>query len=385
MKSLVFVMNIPSPYRLYTFRVMHAECQRRGIGFHVHFMARGHAERPASWLNPKMDFPYTYWRDYGKSFHHFNPGLIWELIRNPPDWIHLGSPFDTFTCIALAFLARKTILCAGSEGNTKTPGQLHGIKGWMKRAVYSRCRYITAAGQEGVRFVALHQSLTKKKMPEPILLPNLVDETQFRPREYWPMEDIVRCRKTMGAAEGERLCLIPARFIWEKGLVPFFKILRPEMLEGWHITIMGHGPLRQEVESVMQERGVDRFVTIIESIPYDDMPVCYAAADLMLLPSVQDQNPLTVIEALHSGLPIALSDRVGNVDEAVTDGKNGWVLPVMNAEAFPQVLTQVWNADLDQLRAMGRHSYEYNAKFWRSDLAIGKYLDEVIKILEGAK
>lgn len=377
MKRISFVMNIPSPYRLHTFKHMYVTCQRRGIDFHVHFMARGHAERPASWLNPKIDFPHTYWRDYGRSFHHFNPGLIWELIRNPPDWIHLGSPFDTFTCIALAFLARKAILCAGSEGNTKTPGQLHGIKGWMKRAVYSRCRYVTVAGQEGVRFVALHQSLTKKKMPEPILLPNLVDETRFRPREYWHQEDIARCRKTMGAVEGERLCLIPARFIWEKGLVPFFKLLTPEMLKGWHITIMGHGPLRQEVESVMRERGVDRFVSIIESIPYDDMPVCYAAADLMLLPSVQDQNPLTVIEALHSGLPLALSDRVGNVDEAVTEGRNGWVLPVTDEGRFKITLEKVFATGKIQLAEMGNRSLKENTLFWNTQKAIDRFLDEV--------
>lgn len=385
MKRLSFVMNIPSPYRLHTFRVMYAECQRRGIDFHVHFMARGHKERPASWLNPQIDFPHAYWRDWGYKTHHFNPGLILELLRNPPDWIHLGSPFDTFTCIALAFLSRRAILCAGCEGNTKTPGRMHGFLGWFKRLVFSRCPFVTVPGADGARYVALHQSFTKRRMPSPILLPNLVDETRFRPREQWPSTDVAACRQGLGVKDDERLCLIPARLSPVKGLVPFMELLSRTMLAQWKIVIMGQGELRDEILAKARERQVEDRVTILDYVKYDDMPRYYAAADLLLLPSIYDPNPLSLIEAVHSGLPIAASCQCGNIDEAVTDRRNGWVLPVGEKESFARKLAEVFSTDLARLQAMGRYSYEHNAQFWRSDLAIGKYLDEVVSVLEGAK
>ena len=55
------------------------------------------------------------------------------------------------------------------------------------------------------------------------------------------------------------------------------------------------------------------------------MPKYYAASDLFLLPSIHDPNPLSVVEALHSGLAVAISDRCGNVEEGVMDGDNGFV------------------------------------------------------------
>ncbi len=129
-KRFEIVHNIASPYRVHLFGEMHRQLTERGIDFHVHFMSdmsRGYDDRPKSWRNPQMDFPYTYWRDWGYSHYAFNPGIIWHLFRHRPDWLLVGSCYDTFTGIFSSLLcpARQAKIC-WLEGNTKSPNKLRG-------------------------------------------------------------------------------------------------------------------------------------------------------------------------------------------------------------------------------------------------------------------
>lgn len=129
---------------------------------------------------------------------------------------------------------------------------------------------------------------------------------------------------------------------------------------------------------IVNDRGLSDFVKVIHSVPYQDMPRYYASADLCVIPSVRDQNPLAAVEALHSGLPLALSDQAGNVDEAVSEGENGWVLPVLDKEAFFAKLKTVFSTAKERLAEMGRVSKEKNARFWNTKESIRTFLSHVI-------
>lgn len=372
------IQNIPSPYRLHMFNVMRDLLGERGWEFEVNFMSEGHGDRPAAWRNPKIDFPHRYWPDHGRGAHHFNPGMIRYLRSRRPDALLVGSTFDTFTSIAATYLVKAPVRCAWSEGNTKTTGRMHGFKGWLKREIFSHYPFIGVPGSDAAAYVALHQSLTRKKMPECVYLPNIVDESKFRPRCDWPAADVEAMRATLVQSPDTRICLVPARLEPVKGLVPMIGLLEKEWLAGWKIVIMGQGPLEGEIKALARSRGLEEHLTILPYVPYAQMPLMYAAADLMMLPSVYDPNPLSVVEALHSALPVALSDRAGNVEEGVADGKNGWRLDVRNHENFKRQLAEVFAAPAERLREMGGISRRENAQFWNSRATIARFLDRIL-------
>lgn len=379
MKKFVAVMNIPSPYRLHLLGELARQLKGRGIDFHCHFMAHGHKDRPKSWLNPKIDFPHTYWRDWGVGQYHFNPGMILRMILNPPEWLICGSSFDTFTGIGVQLFGRAKVKMCWLEGNTKTPGRMGGLIGWFKRFVMRRCIFAPVPGSDAAKYVALHRVRTTKRMPYPAYLPNLVDETRFKPRSHWLDADIVAVRRVFDAAPTDRVCLIPARLEQVKGLVPFFSHLTREMIEGWRIVLMGQGPLKNEILATLVTRGIAERVNILDYVPYDEMPKYYAAADLLLLPSVYDPNPLCVVEALHSGLPVALSEMAGNVAEAVTEGANGWVLHVGDEVRYAEDLRRVFASSQTDLVKMGKVSKETNSRFWNTKESIAHFIEEVVK------
>ena len=381
-KRFEVVHCIASPYRVHMFSEMYRQLSARDIDFHVHFMSdmsRGYDSRPTSWRNPKMDFPYTYWRDWGYSHYDFNPGMIWHLLLHRPDWLLVGSCYDTFTGVLASIVcpSRKSKIC-WLEGNTKTPNRLSGLIASVKHFVMSRFTYVGVPGTDAARFISLHQENTRLKMPIPVILPNIVDESRFRPREAWDVHEIRAIRNRLGVLPNERLALTPARLELAKGLVPYLRILDRTMLRGWKIVVMGKGSLQNEVSQIIQTNNLGSVVKVLDYIPYNEMPKMYAAADLFVLPSIFDPNPLSVVEALHSGLPVAVSQMAGNVEDAVTEGENGWVLPVKNGEFFAKTLKEIFSTPIERLQEMGRCSHVNKARFWNSRESVSNFLNTIM-------
>ena len=67
------------------------------------------------------------------------------------------------------------------------------------------------------------------------------------------------------------------------------------------------------------------------------MPEVYASADVFCLPSWWEAMPLSVLEAMASGLPV-VATQVGDVARLVADGDSGWVLPTHRPDLLADAL-----------------------------------------------
>lgn len=83
------------------------------------------------------------------------------------------------------------------------------------------------------------------------------------------------------------------------------------------------------------------------------MAELFALADLLLLPSLRDPNPLAVIEGLWAGLPLFISNRCGNWPEAVAVGRNGWVIDPVSRAATQSAFKDVLSRSDKELESMG--------------------------------
>lgn len=89
-----------------------------------------------------------------------------------------------------------------------------------------------------------------------------------------------------------------------------------------HLLIVGDGPSRQELEQHARDLGLADKVHFSGAIPYEDVPRYMAAADIFATASVSEVHPLTVIEAMATGLPVVAVSSPGIVD-TVESGKTG--------------------------------------------------------------
>lgn len=73
------------------------------------------------------------------------------------------------------------------------------------------------------------------------------------------------------------------------------------------------------------------------------LSVVYSAADLFVIPSVQENLPNTVLESLACGTPVVGFD-VGGIPDMVRPGRTGQLVPVGDAVALRHAMTHVLNA-----------------------------------------
>lgn len=78
------------------------------------------------------------------------------------------------------------------------------------------------------------------------------------------------------------------------------------------LTVTGSGPERAALERQAQALGVAQAVTFTGRIEHSEMPALYKTANIVLNPSLVDNAPISILEALASGVPVVSTD-VGGV------------------------------------------------------------------------
>ena len=99
------------------------------------------------------------------------------------------------------------------------------------------------------------------------------------------------------------------------------------------VLMAGDGPLRGRLETAAAKRSL--LVRFTGFLNQSQMPEAYAAADARILPSdARETWGLAVNEAMASGLPVLVSDRVGCAPDLVAGLSTGAVFPCGDTKAL---------------------------------------------------
>jgi len=122
------------------------------------------------------------------------------------------------------------------------------------------------------------------------------------------------------------------------------------------LLLAGDGPMRGEVEAEIRRSAVPD-ARITGFLNQTEIPMAYAAGDLLVLPSCAEPWGLVVNEAMNFSLPIIVSDRVGCGPDLVRPGINGEVFEHSSAGALEAALERCVSQP-ERLRQLGRASLE---------------------------
>lgn len=92
----------------------------------------------------------------------------------------------------------------------------------------------------------------------------------------------------------------------------------------WVLMVVGSGDRKEVFEHQAADLGIDERVKFVGSVPFEDLPRAYRAADAHVLPSIDRSEAfgLVTLEAAASGLPSVVSDLPG-MRSQVLPGKTG--------------------------------------------------------------
>jgi len=101
------------------------------------------------------------------------------------------------------------------------------------------------------------------------------------------------------------------------------------------LTVAGEGPERAPLERLAGTLGIAQATRFSGRLDNAEVARLYREADLMLNPSLADNMPISILEALASGVPV-VSTEVGGVPHVVEDGRTARLVPAGDAERMAQ-------------------------------------------------
>ena len=190
------------------------------------------------------------------------------------------------------------------------------------------------------------------------VIPNGVDVGVFQPR------DRLAARRRFGIPREARTVLFVADSAAEKrkGLTTLLEALKGISKDGDLLFIaLGSG--------LTGERLGDQFKTMEPIHDESDLSFLYSAADVFVLPSLQDNLPNTAIEALACGIP-TIGSNVGGIAEVIRAGRTGLVFAPGDSDALKQALVallgepqrRAWMAEESRRIAEEEYSSEVQAR-----------------------
>ena len=280
-----------------------------------------------------------------------NPGL-WSLIRR--------GRFDVVVCYgyrsASAWIAISAARASGSKFVWTTdatglePRDRSSIKGAMKSILLPRVFALASAAivpSTGAQRFVLSLGVPSAHV---FVTPYAVDNAFFS--EGAKASDPKSMRKELGIPSDAFVALFVGKLAsWKR---PQDLLLALRAVSGAWGLFVGEGESRHELEALAARIGVDERAVFAGFRNQSELPGCYAAADVLVLPSEYEPFGLVVNEAFASGIPAIVSDRCGAVGDLVIDGVTGFVYRAGDVNALAAHLGNLMRDPLTRRRVSQR-------------------------------
>ena len=320
-KKVIFFTNIIAPYRVFLFNELESIRKGTGFDFEVFFMRETESNREWKVEQSTIEFKYEVGNGiYFKIksyFGHFNPILIYKIIKTD-DEIILGASWNNLNAMFLVFL--------------KSFGIINN-----KISVWSEANYLTNESQKKNK---IRDSLRKwffSKIDGSFILPGEMAKKSF---EQWnlPIQNIIIFPNlvddklfTNNFVYNNTVASVPKFFIVArleeeiKGLKNFMVAVGNENLKKIILSVAGTGSSMNDYKKYVMDNELTNNVLFLGNLSQDEVSAEYKSSDAFILPSFSDPSPLTIVEAIYSGLPVLISNRCGNHFETVYEGVNGYI------------------------------------------------------------
>ncbi|OGR89186.1 MAG: hypothetical protein A2992_10025 [Elusimicrobia bacterium RIFCSPLOWO2_01_FULL_59_12] len=158
--------------------------------------------------------------------------------------------------------------------------------------------------------------------------------------------------------KGHRFLLDALRLLSERGIA-------------FEARIIGEGPGRADLESLAQRYGIADRVRFLGAVENSAISAALHEGDVFALMSLSEGIPGAAMEAMAAGLPV-VATQVGGMEELVTDGVDGYLVPLRDtAAAAGRLAALLQQPSLRE--TMGRAAYAKVTKSFNLDNTVREY------------
>jgi len=269
--------------------------------------------------------PFAQWRAF------------WALVRlfrqERPDLVHAHMPISGVlgrVAAKLTGVPRIATTCHGFLFNQ--PGFfLRRWTGWLAEFIAARCTdvFLTVSREEA------HDARRLLLVRNPIAVGNGANPARFHPNPAARAE----LRGKLGVVADQVVIVIASRLVRHKGYPELLKAM--QHVKAAKLWVIGERLPSDHGEDMEPYFAKARLGGRLRRVGWrDDMPRQLAGADIFVLPSHFEGLPMSIIEAMMTGLPVVATSIRGS-RELVEPGENGFLVPVGDVHSLAAALNRL--------------------------------------------
>lgn len=266
-------------------------------------------------------------------------GLLWRIPRLVAEGRVEVVLFSSMVTAGVAPLLASWLRARG----VRTAAIVHGRDVTLPLGLYQQLVPHVFAALDAVLPVSratgeacLSRGLDAEKL---YVVPNGIDVRRFA-----PLEAPATMRAAMLADEGvdlpddHLLLLSVGRQVKRKGFAWFVDTVLPTLPENVHYWLAGEGPEAEAILAAARRHGLDGRVRLLGRVSDERLTRLYRGADLFVMPNIPVAGDMegfgvVMLEAGLGGLP-TVAARLEGIQDVITPGLNGHLLPSGDADAF---------------------------------------------------
>ncbi|OIN58797.1 hypothetical protein BLX24_11210 [Arsenicibacter rosenii] len=359
--------------------------KEQGISFKV--LVTAETEPNRNWTYSQYKTEYTHLID-GKVFaisgiyFHINKGVRSILENEDPDVVISAGSYLYFALWTVLYNKKsidyKVYYWNESHLNEERNYSYYKLllREHIRRYIFKKFDGFWYAGRLSLQFIMKYAANENHK----ILVPNVIDNVKYNTVLNFDEFKLNNVRKSYKVDNNKILLFCPARLTCAKGQMRFLKLLvESEFCDKFTVLLAGDGELEADLRNFIdnKEKLDIRLLGYVDQTTTIDL---YSISDYLLLPSLSDPNPLTCIEALWCGLPLIVSEHVGNHPEVVVNDKNGYVFSYSDEKNFYNIIKKIVSNSKSWYDVAKMTSLEIaNTRFNASDV-VSNVVSQIIKI-----
>jgi len=162
------------------------------------------------------------------------------------------------------------------------------------------------------------------------------------------------------------------RIVWEKGYDQLLSLLENYDFgeKIFYILVAGDGSLRNKFIKRIEKNKLESHITFIGNIK--NIPEFLSALDIYIQPSVTEGFPLSVLEAMATGLPIICSD-AGGLKEMINNNTIGIKYKSEELNSLYQMLCKLLSMKPNKLLELGRNARKEVVKKYSIEIIAKQY------------
>ena len=159
------------------------------------------------------------------------------------------------------------------------------------------------------------------------VVPNIIDEDRFHYRPRNPLHPTAICTRNLSPDYGIEVVI-----------EAFAIVLRH--YPAATLYLIGGGPLRDQLESLVQALGLTSRILFCGAMPNEKVAEWVERADIFINASLLDNAPLSILEAMASGLPV-VTTAAGGIPVLLRHEDTALLCPIGDARALADQLRRL--------------------------------------------